>query len=417
MNLSVIIRTYNEADWLAFALDSVLKQKGIDLIKIYIVDSGSTDSTLKIANSYKDISNLEILNYEGKYLPGRSLNQGILKALHSESDYVLIFSAHCIIQEDTAALEMINIINNNDKVRSVSGRQLPLEFSDAIAFRDMTHLYHSESRLIEKHPMLNNAFSLFSIDAFKDHLFDNNATNLEDVLWAHEEIKLGFNLFYSSDQSVSHYHGPNHSNDIKRLDTSINVIKTNPDVFGTKMSKLGITEKDLLKIAFIQTFNDYKNIFNVISEKDVFIYCSDDVKKQILAVSNNSSLFIKRDSNNKDNSLYNEYFVLQDTLISKFPKKKYIISYDGSVNKNFGVVSTDSFIDEIERSFSDVIWPVIIDNSRRITNLSQSKDFNQINNFKEVSYRVLRGNGSAIKISKMNDLSQISYSSIIISKS
>ena len=68
MNLSVIIRTYNEADWLAFALDSVLKQKGIDLIKIYIVDSGSTDSTLKIANSYKDISNLEIINYEGKFL-------------------------------------------------------------------------------------------------------------------------------------------------------------------------------------------------------------------------------------------------------------------------------------------------------------------------------------------------------------
>jgi hypothetical protein len=96
-------------------------------------------------------------------------------------------------------------------------------------------------------------------------------------------------------------------------------------------------------------------------------------------------------------------------LISKFPNKKYIISYDGSFNKNFGVVSTDSFIDEIERSFSDVIWPVTIDNSRRITNLSQSKNFNQINNFKDVSYRVLRGNGSAIKISKMNDLSQISY--------
>lgn len=414
MLLSVIIRTYNEADWLAFTLDSVLKQKGLDKIKIYIIDSGSTDSTLVIANSFKSILNIEIINYEGKYLPGRSLNQGILKALKTNSDYVLICSAHCVIQEDTAAIEMIDIINKYDKVRTVTGRQLPLEFSDSIAFRDMTHLYHSESRLIEKHPMLNNAFSLFSIDAFKDHLFDNNATNLEDILWAYEEIKLGFNLFYSSGQSVSHYHGPNHSNDIKRLDTSINIIKSNPEIFGTKISKLGIAEKDILKIAFVQTLDDYLKIFNVISNSDVFIYCSNEIRKQIIALYGNSRLFIERDSCTKDTNLYNEYIVLQDTLINKFPSKKYIISYDGSIDENFGIISTETFIKEIEQSFSDIIWPVTNDNSMRITDLSKSNNFNQINKFKESTYRVLRGNGSAIKISKMKNLREISYSSIIV---
>ena len=271
MKVSIIIRTCNEAEWLPFSLDSVLKQEGIDKLDIFIVDSGSSDRTLEIAKAYKEFANISTVEYTGNYLPGKSLNIGVSKALQKCPDFILILSAHCVIQEKNAISEMAKVLCSNKDVRSVYGRQLPLEFSDPIAWRDMTHLYQSESRLIEKHPTLNNAFSLYNFDSLNDHLFDNTATNLEDVLWASEEIKRGYKIFYSSDQSVSHYHGPNHSNNPDRLNTSIDVIKNNPQVFGTKVSSLKISKDDLIRIAFIRSMDEYEAIFNYVNKKIVII--------------------------------------------------------------------------------------------------------------------------------------------------
>jgi len=416
MKISVIIRTYNEAEWLAYSLDSVMKQSGLDEIKIFIVDSGSSDRTLTIANAYKKFLSIEIIHYEGKYLPGKSLNAGVLKGIESKSDFVLILSAHCVIQDQNDVAEMIKIIQKNETVRTVYGRQLPLEFSDPIAWRDMTHLYQSESRLIKEHPTLNNAFSVFSIDAFKDHLFNNDATNLEDVLWAYEELKKGHHIFYSSNQCVSHHHGPNHSNDIDRLKTSINVIKSNSEIFGTKVSKLGFSEMNIIKVAFIQTLKEYEKIFRILSKDDTFIYCDFELKKSILKNDSSLSLFIERKNSNQNRSLHKEYEFIQEEIIHMFPQKKYLISYDGTFDNNHTAIANDALILEIENTFSDVIWPVIPDNSRILKDTSSSGGYNGARNKKEKSYRILRGNGTAIKISKMNNLTNISYSTINLTK-
>ncbi|AFZ34989.1 glycosyl transferase family 2 [Stanieria cyanosphaera PCC 7437] len=79
--LSVIIPTYNGADYLAAALDSIVMQQesGIECI---VVDDGSTDTTLEILDSYQDQLPLQIIkrNRIGNWVTntnyGLSLAQG-----------------------------------------------------------------------------------------------------------------------------------------------------------------------------------------------------------------------------------------------------------------------------------------------------------------------------------------------------
>lgn len=416
MKVSVIIRTYNEAEWLAFSLDSVLKQEGLDQLEIFIVDSGSSDATLLIAQSYKKLANVTILHYEGSYLPGKSLNMGVVRALDENPEYVLILSAHCVIQEKNAVFEMTKVLSLHANVRAVYGRQLPLEFSDPVAWRDMTHLYQSESRLIEKHPSLNNAFSLFAARSLAEHMFDNNVTNLEDILWASEEIKRGFKIFYSSNQSVSHHHGPNHSNNPDRLKTSIGVIKKNPEVFGTKISSLNISENDLLRIAFVRSFREYEAIFDVIAKHETCVYCSSVVMEHILNSGYSEHLFFIRRGSDADRAIHKEYELLQKELITKFPRTKYILSFDGSIDARYETIPENALFKEMEDTFPDIIWPVVPDNSKRLSAPNSAGGFDGGWMQKESSLRVMRGNGTAIKVSKMDNLSDITYSTKVISE-
>ena len=61
----------------------------MNVYEIIIVDSGSTDNTLKIALLYDKVKIVKIR----KYLPGLALNKGIDKAA---GDIIVLISAHCI---------------------------------------------------------------------------------------------------------------------------------------------------------------------------------------------------------------------------------------------------------------------------------------------------------------------------------
>ena len=75
--ISVIIRTYNEEKYLERLIKSIFNQKISFKSEIIIVDSGSTDKTLIIAQKYK----VKIINIKKKLFTfGRSLNLGCKNA-------------------------------------------------------------------------------------------------------------------------------------------------------------------------------------------------------------------------------------------------------------------------------------------------------------------------------------------------
>jgi rhamnosyltransferase len=87
MNCSIVIRAYNEDQHIGRLLEGIRHQtlKDVDVI---LVDSGSTDSTIAIAESY-GAKVVRIPSTEFTF--GRSLNYGI-KA--SKREFIVIASAH-----------------------------------------------------------------------------------------------------------------------------------------------------------------------------------------------------------------------------------------------------------------------------------------------------------------------------------
>ena len=119
--------------------------------------------------------------------------------------------------------------------------------SDAQAIRDLVLLYPKENRLIEKSPAFNNAYSLIKYEALEEHLFDDNATNLEDVIWAKNELKKGFKIAYCGESEIVHYHGPHHSNSSIRLEETKNTIKK-IEVFNIKLWPANIIHSDVISV-------------------------------------------------------------------------------------------------------------------------------------------------------------------------
>jgi glycosyltransferase involved in cell wall biosynthesis len=99
MNISVVVRTKNSAATLARCLESIQEQSS-PVREIIVVDSGSTDATLDIAEKY----DCRIIHYpsEIEFNYSKSLNLGIHQAV---SDRILILSSHvCLKYPNTIEL-------------------------------------------------------------------------------------------------------------------------------------------------------------------------------------------------------------------------------------------------------------------------------------------------------------------------
>ena len=74
--ISIIVPTYNNANYLKKCLDSLVKQTLKD-IEIIVINDGSTDDTINILKSYqKKYSNLKVINQENQGI-AKSRNKGL----------------------------------------------------------------------------------------------------------------------------------------------------------------------------------------------------------------------------------------------------------------------------------------------------------------------------------------------------
>ena len=91
MLVSIIIRTLNEEKYLDELLSAIdAQEKNGFLCEVIIVDSGSTDKTLEIANKHK--AKLTYINKQD-FSFGRSLNIGCEFA---GGEYLVFISGHCV---------------------------------------------------------------------------------------------------------------------------------------------------------------------------------------------------------------------------------------------------------------------------------------------------------------------------------
>src|SRR5215208_8408424 len=114
-NCSIVIRAYNEEKYIGRLLEGI-RQQTIKDVEILLVDSGSNDGTVSIAESF----GARIVRIpSGEFTFGRSLNLGIRKATR---ELIVIASAHVYpVYPDW--LESLLCLFEDEKIALTYGKQ------------------------------------------------------------------------------------------------------------------------------------------------------------------------------------------------------------------------------------------------------------------------------------------------------
>ena len=198
--VSIIVRTLNEAKLLPECLLQITKQNYDGIIEVIVVDSGSTDDTVKIANGY-DAKVVHISKSDFTF--GRSLNLG---GEASMGEVLVFLSAHCIPCSKNWLLNLVTPLSKG--VSSYTyGRQLPRhgvsKFSEGQVFKKY---YPNHSMEPQVGYFCNNANSAILRQTWDRFRFNETLTGLEDIDLAKRIVDSGGSVSYIASGSVEHIH-------------------------------------------------------------------------------------------------------------------------------------------------------------------------------------------------------------------
>jgi rhamnosyltransferase len=198
--ISVVIRTLNEERYLRDLLRAIARQDTDCLgVEVVLVDSGSTDDTLKVAEAY-GCKTLHVRREDFSF--GRSLNVGCEAA---QGEYLVITSGHCVPVDDRWLKFLVEPLVHG-KAEYVYGRQLggpQTAFSEARIF---SKYFPEQSAVPQSDSYCNNANSALLKSSWRRYRFNEELTGLEDIELAQRLQRGGGKLGYVADAAVYHYH-------------------------------------------------------------------------------------------------------------------------------------------------------------------------------------------------------------------
>jgi len=195
---SVIVRSYNEEEHIGRLLTGILEQT-MRPRQIVLVDSGSTDATLAIAERFP----VEIVRLSPEeFTFGRSLNEGCARA---RGEHLVIVSAHVYpVYPDWLA--RLTAPLRDPKVALVYGKQRGDGSSRFSERRIFARWYPDASRAHQTTPFCNNANAAIRRDLWVRHAYDEDLPGLEDIAWAMWALAGGWALAYAAEAEVVHLH-------------------------------------------------------------------------------------------------------------------------------------------------------------------------------------------------------------------
>ena len=198
MDSSIVIRAYNEARHLPRLLEG-LNHQTVKEVEVILVDSGSTDGTASLAESF-GARVVRIAAQEFTF--GRSLNLGIEAAKH---DFVVIASAHVYpVYPDW--LECLLRPFDDHKIALVYGKQRGTSTSKFSEHQIFQQWFPDADVARQPSPFCNNANAALRRSLWVEHPYDETLTGLEDVAWAKWAQSLGWDIAYASKAEILHAH-------------------------------------------------------------------------------------------------------------------------------------------------------------------------------------------------------------------
>jgi glycosyltransferase involved in cell wall biosynthesis len=199
VTVSVVVRTYNESKHLGQLLAKIRRQVLPRSVELIVVDSGSTDDSVAIAEGH----GARIVHIkQSDFTFGRSLNVGCAAA---SGDVLVFISGHCVPVGDDWLRNLTRPIDEQRAVYAY-GRQVgdsTTRFSESQLF---LKYFPEESKIPQEGFFANNANSAISAKTWSALRFDEQLTGLEDMEIGKRIVAGGLKIAYCADAPVYHLH-------------------------------------------------------------------------------------------------------------------------------------------------------------------------------------------------------------------
>lgn len=199
---SVVIRAYNEEVQLGRLLAGIQKQT-VKNLEVILVDSGSTDSTVAVAEAARDSCPVDVVQIRpAEFTFGYSLNRGIAAA---RGEYIIIASAHVYpVYPDWIARLLAPF--EDSAVALVYGKQRGNSANHFSEHQVFARWFAEESSQRQPHPFCNNANAAIPRALWEAHPYDETLSGLEDLAWARWAMEQGYAISYVAEAEVIHVH-------------------------------------------------------------------------------------------------------------------------------------------------------------------------------------------------------------------
>ena len=198
VKVSIVIRSYNEEQHVDKLLRGIHSQTHENL-EVILVDSGSTDQTVDIAQK----QNVKIVKIpKSEFSFGRALNLGCAAA---SGDILLFASAHVYpLRQDW--IEHIIAPFNDPAIELSYGRQVGNEVTQFSEHRLFESWFPTVSVRRQSHNFCNNANCAIRRSSWLQQPYDELLTGLEDLAWAKKTKQRGGHISYVAEAPVAHVH-------------------------------------------------------------------------------------------------------------------------------------------------------------------------------------------------------------------
>ena len=198
MTCSIVIRAYNEEKHIGRLLEG-LRQQTLKDVEIILVDSGSTDQTVSIAEAF----GARIVHIpSAEFTFGRSLNFGLRKATR---ELIVIASAHVYpVYPDW--LETLLRPFEDEKVALTYGKQrgpVTAKYSEQQIYHQW---YPDASNPSQTTAFCNNANAAIRKSLWEQNQYDETLTGLEDLAWAKWTQEHDYKIAYVAEAEIIHIH-------------------------------------------------------------------------------------------------------------------------------------------------------------------------------------------------------------------